>query len=250
MSNIQSSQTFKPLYLRASLNGPPKHQQMDTSTLEWLKSQSRYKIDTRCPEDSKLSEDQLQLLTKLIPHKKTFYSRRKYFSIHGISHILRVMVNTLMVCNMIKYKKETPLLIAASIHDLRRKDDRTDIGHGKRSWKWYQLNKNEFNWNLKSDNNIVRIATTYHNIDYPKIPSHVLKKYKTEIDIIKAADALDRYRLPTKKGWPKLKFIMLPEAHNLLEICKKFTIETEEDILTGKGAKKSILEFVQTHLYK
>ena len=86
------------------------------------------------------------------------------------------------------------------------------------------------------------MACKFHDVDYHNIPNNILDKYKLDIDIIKAADALDRFRLPKKKWWPNKKFINITASHILIPYSRILTIKSEERILKGDEPVNAVLE--------
>jgi len=237
--------TGRALYIQARENNLGRIQQMDKETIEWIKLTSDF--DSKRISFSKnivLTKKDINLFKKYIPKKKYFYQAHLY-SIHGLSHILRVMINTILICKLENIKYCQPYLFAASIHDIRRRDDRSDRGHGERAWIWLQKNIDAFNYPfLRSAEvlEIIKAALIYHEIDYPDIPRKISDQCRKAIDIIKAADALDRYRMPKEKWWPNPKLIKLKKAHSLISACEKFTIESESLILENNNPIDSVTE--------
>ena len=81
-----------PLYLRAKLKQLEKLQIMDKATLNWIETESLNRVQNLeliCP---KISNDEFNEIQSLIPKKEDFYKPDHYISIHGVSHILRVMI--------------------------------------------------------------------------------------------------------------------------------------------------------------
>jgi HD superfamily phosphodiesterase len=244
---------FIPLYVRAKNKQLGELQIMDHQTLKWIEKESLDRVKNLPIIPFKLEEEDFELIEKLIPQKEDLYSPEHYNSIHGLSHILRVMFLTLLVCKVIQEKNTLPYLISASIHDIRRMNDNQDAGHGARAREWFNLNQDRYCQFLSQmshrDLEIIKETTTYHETDYNKIPEEVLKQYKAEIDLFKACDALDRFRQPKEKWWINPEYVELKSALSLIPLARKFTLESEKLILETNDIKKSVFETARKLFY-
>lgn len=242
-----------PLYILAKNRDLPRLEIMDEETLKWIEQGSLDYIPSDNIQICKiiLNSKQIEDLNKLIPSRKYFLRKSHYSSIHGITHIIRVMFNVLFLCKLLKIDQWRLYLIAACVHDLRRENDNTDKGHGDRAANWFLANLKLFERYLnRRDNSITRIVemVKYHEVDNSIIPKKIWNKYSTEIDIIKSADALDRFRQPDEKWWPDPKRIPLEEAAVLLNICREFTIKSERLLLQGLNPTYSVFEAAKSFL--
>lgn len=109
----------EPLYLLASNNSLGNVQMMDTATLNWMETKLhpvRVSVADVFPHYEPI--DSLYL-KKFIPSKKWFLNIDHYSTIHGIRHILRVVIYSTLLCQL-EEMEPASLLRAASIHDIRR----------------------------------------------------------------------------------------------------------------------------------
>jgi len=173
------------------------------------------------------------------PSPSWFTSQKIKKGIHGLRHILRVSINLKALLLMTENKIRTNLLIAASLHDLRRIKDRNDPNHGHRTAKWFVKNYNIIGKKYKvqfSNEDIDEIATliNLHNYDYQDLNNmDKYWKFAGGIDALKAADALDRYRLPKLKWWPNDKFLKLKPSTKLKALSFNLFLLSETLSLFG-----------------
>lgn len=231
------------LYKLAQRNQLPKLQLMDLETIERIKPHIRLKPQTIHDVFSDYKSISQDEIIKFIPTKPYFAKANHFYSIHGISHIVRVMINSLVLCQLIQclYKE---VLIAAALHDIRRQDDKSDKDHGKRSANWFGRNYRSipFARDLKSSEiKTVEMIISYHDAPIESISSSC--KNKDLINILRAADALDRYRLPKIKWWPKPSYLFIKEARKLFNLSKIFVYQSELACLKKNIPKeKNIIE--------
>lgn len=199
---------------------------------------SKYSQELKSINDFSFNDNDLNLFNKYIPKDSDFFNKKLIKSIHGKNHITRVMFNIILLNKIMNFNLE-PFLIAASYHDVRRENDNLDYDHGVRAAEYI---KGMPHLSQTADENLIYSLVRYHNIDYKKIPNDVLNKYKLEIDIFKAADALDRFRQPKSKWFPRVDKIELKESLCLLEICRQSTIITETIFLKDNDYN-SIIEY-------
>lgn len=235
-----------PLYIQAKENKLGSLELMDIETLEWIESTSdALDLDMSGFAEVQFEPIDFELLRINATKLDWFFSREHINSIHGIGHSLRVMVNTLLLCKYLHIIDPLPHVVAASIHDIQRKNDNADPEHGNRAASWFQINQKSLSSNekLSSDDRLMIIASVKnHSLDYADMPSSDLNVYKDAIDILKAADALDRFRMPKEKWWPRVEFINLEVAHKLIPYSRKLTIESERMILSDIDQYEAVLD--------
>lgn len=136
-------------------------------------------------------------------------------------------------------KRIDPFMVAASIHDLRRSVDMREDSHGLNASKWFLKNKHLFKGLSKKEIDSIVFAVSHHDI-YSN--EKILDKEGIKLfNILKAADALDRFRLPKKEWWPNQKFISIKLSNKFLEFAKNFVIQTEKDRLAGMDIIEAII---------
>lgn len=190
-------------------------------------------------EIKQLSEEDFK---RFIP-KNEWFDKNPLIGIHGLSHTLRVMVYTYILCQQKKEIRIDPFMIAASIHDLKRTKDEREDEHGLNAAKWFLKNKSLFKNINKKEINAIVFAVSNHDV-YGEIKLEGKEKIKM-FNILKTADALDRFRLKEKNWWPNQKFIPLKLDKEILNFAKNFSIKTEKEISKGKAVLESIIEMAK-----
>lgn len=240
--------TTTPLYILAQEHRLEELQLMDRETLGWMKDKCK-------PTElhvSSVAKDycplKLEQFKQYIPQKKWFLKKSHAISIHGISHILRVMLYSLVIQQYLELKiRVSDLLIATSVHDLRRKDDKGDPGHGKRAGLWFKDNLSLFSkFQIIFEKDIV-YAVANHEVQSELINSRAGLYEDKLLLILQTADALDRYRLPKEKWWPNPKLFRCKIPKSFLDFVKFFTYQTGLETL-HKNFDKTIKIIIQSSL--
>ena len=174
---------------------------------------------------------------KYIPKRNYFLNADLYDTTHGIRHILRVMIYAYIIA--LQYKQDpVPAIIAAAWHDLRRLDDFSDKEHGERGFIFFKQHANSFSNILTLEQiEFVAEAIRYHD-------HNGYKSDNIYLNILKTADALDRYRLKNEPGWPKAERIPLQEGLKFIPLFRNFTLQTEYSFLKCKDSLQSIRRYV------
>lgn len=237
-----------PLYLSAKRGKLGKIQKMDLKTLNWITKNSKHIPYSKKHSEYFLTKNDILLFKKYLPVKKMFLSPTHFNTIHGQRHIGRVAIIVLLMCNHYLFSKQikNSAFLAAICHDLQRLNDNEDIFHGKRSADWLKKNKKMFKEIIKKTNfRGVLTAIKYHNIENNKIPKKIRSKYSNIINVIKTADALDRFRQPKKKWWVDPKRLELRKASEFIPFAKYFTIRSEYLALKKVNNKTSLLKAIK-----
>lgn len=129
----------------------------------------------------------------LLKHYETQESWLQYEShLHGIAHMTRVLILQELIAKEvekegIKLNREA-LRWAASTHDVGRREDGLDPGHGSRSAKWV---KAHLKGRVDSDTlQLICELNTLHDQEALSKLGH-----SKELAVLKDADALDRVRI-------------------------------------------------------
>jgi hypothetical protein len=234
----------------------PLNQFMDLETISWIKN-NKPLFNVSNPLKSNLKPEVVNCHTemrKYIPNPNWFLIMEKMDSIHGMRHILRVIFHSLFL-TLLSNNKSSRLfknsLVASSLHDLKRKHDLMDPFHGKRAARWFKKNtsliENHYDIQLSQDDiNEIYFAISFHDLPYKKIMESInYKKYKTLIDILKTADALDRYRLPSIRLWFQDKFVSFVPPDYLKWMAFELVITSETNYLNGLTNVNSVLTAVE-----
>ena len=234
-----------PLFRLAQIGDLPLHQFMDWETLHWI-------IENKPAFTSKSAKFPLRKsLEAFAPPRNWFLETKGFNSIHGVRHALRVAVNVILVAAKSSYIGDMrSLIIAAVLHDIRRKDDKSDPSHGKRAADWFRLERAvvEKRFGRKLDKE--SIDTVYWSIYFHELSAEALiveksyQRFRKEVDILRTADALDRYRLPKVKWWINEEKLGLVVPSNLKRAAFNLTVKSEENFLNGMKSEESVLSIL------
>lgn len=231
----------------------PDHQFMDVETLDWIQKNDPF-AGINGLNNSFQCTDAFDILNKFRIDQSWFSCKEGIDSIHGIRHILRVAVNGL---NLLKYgfKEEqykNVVLVAALCHDIRRENDKSDPDHGKRSAIWFKNNLKLVEKTLvKLDNQEVDnvfYSIYYHDADLSELvnlPEY--KSHKRAVDILKAADSLDRYRLPKLKWWINDDHLPSAPPISAKHFAYELVVESEKNYLKGDNSYNSVLSAIEKY---
>lgn len=168
----------------------------------------------------------------LIPKREWFNRESK---IHGTSHISRVLINIELLSRLAKKElsQETnidikALEVAASIHDVKRSNDRAlDIKHGQRAAEF-----------LKNNTDICKdLSNKSRMLACDIMNNHCLDDcgpMTFEEKIFKDADALDRYRF---SYGPDLRYMRTEASKNNTNIS--YMLAALSNFLISNGAKRA-----------
>lgn len=242
-----------PLYKLAQLKKMPLHQFMDARTLSWIAE--NILIDLKNVDNSKIKRrfgKKLVHYTKYLPEKKWYGNKFISNGIHGILHAYRVTCYMAILNKLNNLKlNEKLLLITGMLHDIGRDNDKDNLGHGQRSSAWIIKNKKniEKQINKKISNREIGLilpAIKLHEFNYNYIPIKDLNKVQLKyLNVLKTADALDRYRLPKIKWWLNDSYLKLKPSKTVKKFAFDFIVATEKNKLKSLSVKKSMLCFLQ-----
>ena len=226
----------------------PALQYMDDATQKWIaKNEPRYDVVSRLNFD-------LQSYTDWTSH---FPLRRDWFpeprladTVHGLRHLLRTAY---FACCLAKEKElgrtqTIFVFMAAQLHDIRRQDDRGDPGHAQRSADWFIANAPTVakQWRLKlTDEYCMAIAAviSLHETpygDFGREQRVLYERHQVAVDILKTADALDRYRLPKLKWWINDEYLNLVPSSAMKQLAFNLVVRSERYFLEGVGNERSV----------
>jgi len=225
----------------------PLCQNIDTETLQWIKNnepQELIKVDF-ISLASLVNNVGIENLSRFTPSTFWFTSSKKANSLHGIRHLMRVTAYTWLLARNMNQTRKNSLFIAASLHDIRRLNDKADKGHANRAAKWYEENKDKvlsvFGIDDADNGIIVRLIKT-HEQDYDNLKSSKFyREYGKLVDILKTSDALDRYIQPKRRWWLKDKYLNLKPGLELKAFAFDLIIKSEERFLSGVDSKEAVL---------
>lgn len=239
----------KTLFELAANGTLPCHQQMDMGTLSWLVENGV----------------QLGLLKKqksvVSSVSSNFFLNKKLISgLHGQRHLYRVAILSQKLNVHFGNKcRASNLYIAALLHDVRRVNDNADVGHGSRSASWFLQNvsrlEKSFNRKFgKSDISEIYYSIYFHELPYEAFssdPNYI--KNKTMVDILRAADALDRYRQPKLKWWINDSYLQLKLNKRIKQFAYNLVLLSELYYQVGFSNLESVYyscEIINGFLYE
>lgn len=221
----------------------PLHQFMDDETLLWIK---RNKPKFRSAADIQLARR--DLIERFVPNSDWFQSKKSIDSIHGVRHLLRVGINAIIVARWLPFKGRIQnLVIAAVLHDIRRKDDKDDALHGLRAARWFKSHQRLIEKRFKTELSNDDVEEIYWPIVFHELAISEVKKdihysqFRYNVDIIRAADALDRYRLPKMKWWINDEILGITVPERIKRRAYNTVVTSEGYFLKGKTSQQSIL---------
>lgn len=189
-------------------------------------------------EVSNYSWDPLEFSTikNYLPEEDMFLRYNLCDSIHGIRHMFRVLINIGFLVRRLEIPYKESIFWAAWLHDIHRINDNADIDHSTRAANWFIKNNFQF-WLSPKEEQITYHMIKFHNI---QVPDKIDGYYLRYIDILKKADALDRFRFPKKKRRPYDTFIS-DFTEDYIKPYKKMVYLSECFYLCGMGSKNAVL---------
>ena len=179
----------------------PAHQRMDRMTLQWIADNRPVNFDAgpSFPRPAPM----------LVPARSWFTTPHQADSIHGIRHNARVSMLAALLAQEHALDRDTitTVCVAGAVHDCRRRDDRADPGHGRRAASWLRHHTETVTYALGRELPLALMhraaeAIAVHDVPYDRFTARQERAYMRAphlVDILKAADCLDRYRLPLQR---------------------------------------------------
>lgn len=225
----------------------PRHQTMDVATLQWIKSNR-----PRDFPDGQVEHPPIKVARYAIAPSSWYAVPSQTDSIHGQRHGARVALLAAQLAKLGELRVDETLeaVIAAALHDCRRLHDQDDPGHGKRAASWFIERHVNFIAHLPPAAKDVRrhaiaAAIELHDVPYSAFDDLQTQKYESArsiVDILKTADALDRYRLPKLKWWPSHEHLRLIPPRWLHRYAFDLVLTTEGHRLGGLSSERSIVD--------
>lgn len=232
-------------------DAPPEHHYMDRETLSWIASHAEdFPPAPRDPQ-CRIAPSVGRILGAA-PIPAGWHAEPKTIhSVHGTRHLLRTAALAALLAEIhgLCGEDATALVTAASLHDCRRVHDNDDTGHGERASTWLIDHSTEVFSFFGIDHTVERvrkmaIAIRLHDIPYSAFTEADAADHSaTEVvtDLLKTADALDRYRLPTLKWWPRYEYLRVEPPTWLRRAAFDLVVETETVCLDGLDSATAVL---------
>lgn len=224
---------YGTLHKQAAVKRLSETQVLDEATIEWLKSQRDPELSV--PHGPLLLSDlEKQTLATLDLPTNWFASEERRETIHGQLHLARVAA---FAAHLAREQGKDELtaqtvFVAGLFHDIARTSDKTDRGHGARSAEWLKANS-------ASAEVHQTLGEVVEGVDFNRVASIVAAHDEEglesdDIAIIKAADALDRYRLPKTKWWLNDEYLTLVPSSETKSLAFDTIVATEEAWLQNR----------------
>ncbi|MFD8379073.1 hypothetical protein ACFV2X_11125 [Streptomyces sp. NPDC059679] len=226
----------------------PLHQYMDSATVNWITANRPELRQTSQPTLRPMSQS---LLTRAGLPDSWMSEPRLYTSIHGVRHSMRTaaLAAVLAEANGLDDADTAIAIVAAAVHDCQRQHDKADHGHGGRAAIWLAANA-DIVWGrfglTAEPRQVVQAATAVrlHDVPYDAFTADDQPGYlrcKRVCDVVKAADALDRYRLPKLKWWPDARHIRGLGFDQFRSLAFDLVLISEKAHLAGASSTAAVL---------
>ncbi|WP_329570104.1 hypothetical protein [Kitasatospora sp. NBC_01266] len=225
----------------------PHHQFTDAVTVEWIKA-NRPDFPVAWPPP-------LRPTTKALIESAAIPTRwlaqpQLADSIHGHRHGLRTAVLAALLADWygLNESDAAAVVIAAAVHDCQRHHDKGDPGHGGRAAVWLAANA-DLVWThfrrRPSPSEVIRaaIAVRLHEVAYEAFTAddRVDHTRNRQIcDLVKVADALDRFRLPKLSWWPNARYVREPAFGQLEPLAFDLVVTSEAAFLAGASSIEAV----------
>lgn len=225
------------LVQQAATGTLPPHQLMDADTLEWIRNNrpgfpSCDKCEARLVYPIDLS---------CLPVGDWYESLDVSLGIHGISHAVRVSLFAFVIAahSHLSEREQRFIAVAGLLHDVSRRHDQHDENHGLRA----STRLAEFS-SLVSGLDEVTLAKVIrmHDDAYEQLDQDPdYRGHAVYVDILKAADALDRYRLPKLKWWLDEDRLRLTLPSWLVSSAFDTVVASEDAVLNGDDPREAVV---------
>lgn len=240
------------LVAQAARKRTPRHQFMDQGTLAWIESHRR-EMPIAADMSSYRAPHALSQIFDAMPIPASWYAEPMGAEgIHGIRHLLRTAVLAAVLAHQKQLSDEETeaLLVAAVVHDCRRIHDKDDLGHGLRGAAWLSDRAEEvfelFGIRYTLGRSIkASMAVRLHELPYADFTDDDMADHSLAprvADLLKTADALDRYRLPKRKWWLNEDYLRVVPSAGLSRLAFELVVASETHYLAGVDSASAVWE--------
>jgi hypothetical protein len=238
----------------------PDHQYTDLATVRWIEANRPEFSPDSSPH---LSDDAIPRLRPASRHllRRTaippawWAEERTTDSLHGVRHAMRTAALAALLAEHTELDQDetADLVLAAAVHDCRRLHDKDDQGHGARAALWLSGNADAV-WThfhlVATPARVDRAATAVrlHDVPYTDFsPADAADHARSAAlcDLLKAADALDRYRLPKLSWWPNPARVRAVGFDRLLATAFDLVVWSEAAHLAGLDSADAVFEALE-----
>lgn len=225
---------------------PPHYEFINRNTLLWIK---KNRPCFNCELHSRGKDVDLNILKQFIIPNKWFINMNRINTLHGKRHIIRTALYSLIISSICKCgkTKRRNITISSLLHDLRRLSDGEDSDHGRRGSRWFLKNmsmiESFFKTKLsKKDQNEIYYSILWHNVPRASIVNNKnYLKYKKAIEVLRTADALDRYCQPKIEWRINDNYLIYIPDINLKKFAYELIIRSEQRFLNGLNNEDAVL---------
>ncbi|MER7671827.1 hypothetical protein ABTY61_25675 [Kitasatospora sp. NPDC096128] len=235
-----------PLRVLAETRRLPDHQHMDQHTLSWIAGNR--------PAGPSAPATMPHRPALLVPDASWFAGPVGFDSVHGILHNARVglLVQLLAQHHELGRDQALALATAAACHDCRRHHDRHDPGHGERAARWLVGNLDTVTraFGVPVPTETIT-AVALHDVPYDAFTDTQVSAYRQSphlVDLLKAADAFDRYRLPLRRWWPDPGRLRVALPPWLPPVAFDLVVHSEQARLDGANHGEALEHALHTVL--
>ncbi|MFD6915374.1 hypothetical protein [Streptomyces virginiae] len=245
MSTTSPADSLVELAARKQL---PHHQYTDPATVRWITVNRPVLSDGPPP---RLRATSQRLLSRSAIPAGWLAEEKCLDSLHGIRHAMRTAALAALLAESAGLSEDdtATLVLAAAVHDCRRLHDKDDRGHGARAAIWL-TDQADIVWNhfgpVATPSRIATAATAVrlHDVPYDAFSEDDQADHaRAEVicDLLKAADALDRYRLPKLSWWPDPVQVRSDAFNALRTTAFELVIRSETAWLAGASSAEAVL---------
>ncbi|WP_225846375.1 HD domain-containing protein [Streptomyces sp. HPF1205] len=246
MSTTPPTESLVELAARKQL---PRHQYTDHATVRWIEAN---RPDFPRHSTAGLSRASQRLLQRSATPTDWWAEAQVTDSLHGVRHAMRTAALSALLAEDAGLRDEetADLVLAAALHDCRRLHDRDDRGHGNRAALWLTRNADAVWGHFGLTATPLRIdraatAVRLHDVPYPDFSPDDEADYARTgwvCDLLKAADALDRYRQPKLGWWPDAHQVRSDAFDRFRATAFDLVVRSETAHLAGLGSAGAVFE--------
>ncbi|MFD7856842.1 hypothetical protein ACFV6B_21510 [Streptomyces microflavus] len=249
MSTTPPADSLVELAARKQL---PHHQFTDHATVRWIEANRPDFPDAVTPALRATSQ---RLVYRSAIPTAWMANAQLADSLHGVRHAMRTATLAALLADADDLTEDdtATLVMAAAVHDCRRVHDKDDRGHGARAAIWLTGNA-DMAWGhfhlAATAQRIVSAATAVrlHDVPYDVFTPDDLSDYARNrhvTDLLKAADALDRYRLPKLSWWPDASRVRAAAFASLRPTAFELVVASEAAHLAGIDSADAVLKALE-----
>ena len=231
----------------AALRQLPRHQYTDPETVAWIRA-NRPAFPPAWPPALRAASRTL-IQRAAIP-KEWLAEPKLAESIHGLRHSLRTAALTALLADWhgLDEHAAATAVVAAALHDSQRLHDQDDSGHGARAALWLAANADRV-WEhfglSATPRRVIQAATAIrlHDVPYEAFSADDHADYARAsriCDLVKVADALDRYRMPKLSWWPDARHVREPAFDQLRALAYDLVVISESAYLVGADSSAAV----------